>query len=78
MSNIMPPKENIMNTKYFNLFWAIIATIVVTYELTFGQTTSINFYGKQFGVWVLVIVWSLVGLRNYYSFYTKVSSTTEK
>jgi hypothetical protein len=74
----MPPKENIMNTKYFNLFWAILATIVVTYELTFGQSTSISFYGKQFGMWVLVIVWSLVGLRNYYLFYTKYSTITKE
>jgi hypothetical protein len=60
-----------MKTKYLNLFWALLATIILVNEFTDGQIDSIVIFGKQFKLWFLVIIWSLVALKNYHSFYFK-------
>ncbi len=62
-----------MVTKYLNLFWAVLATVILIFEFTDGQVDSITVFGKQFNVWFLTILWFLVAIKNYYSFYFKVN-----
>lgn len=63
-----------MKTKYLNLFWALLATVILIYEFTYGQVDSFTIFGKQFNLWLLALVWGLVAIKNYFSFYSKVKS----
>ena len=62
-----------MGTKYLNLFWAVLATVILIFEFTDGQVDTITVFGKQFKVWFLIILWTIVAIKNYYSFYFKVN-----
>ncbi|MDD7914704.1 hypothetical protein [Polaribacter ponticola] len=63
-----------MKTKYLNLFWAVLATVILIYEFSDGKQHSIAIFGQQFKVWYLTIIWSIVAIKNYYSFYFKLKS----
>jgi hypothetical protein len=63
-----------MKTKYLNLFWAALATVILFYEFSDGLQTSITIFGKQFKVWFLTVIWSFVAVKNYYLFYFKLKS----
>lgn len=56
--------------KYFNLFWAILATGVIFNEFIFTQIDLSVIFSKQASTWVLIALWVMVAVKNYYSFFS--------
>ena len=56
--------------KYLNLFWALLATGVLLNEFVFNQIDFSVIFNKQISTWVLITLWVLVAVRNYYSFFS--------
>ncbi len=64
--------------KYLNLFWAILATIIIFNELKTNQINSITILGKEFKFWFLAFVWLIIGVKNYYYFIQKLLKINQK
>lgn len=56
--------------KYFNLFWAILATGIILNEFVFSQIDFVVILKKQASTWVLIALWAMVAVKNYYSFFS--------
>lgn len=67
-----------MKNKYLNLFWGILATVIIIHEFTSSKIDSIVGFGIQIQFWLLVFVWFLVGLKNYISFLSKTIKFNHK
>lgn len=60
-----------MKKKYLNLFWAILAAVIILNEFIVGEIQFKSVSQINWGAWVLVAIWFSIAAKNIYSFYTK-------
>ena len=63
-----------MNKRYLNLFWVLIATVIITNEFFIGQFQLANLKSKEPIAWLLISVWLLIAINNIYDFFSTSTS----
>ena len=61
-----------MKSKYFNLFWAFVASVIILNEFI-DQSNFVSLDSKSSNAWLLIIIWSFIAIKNYYSFFSKAN-----
>ncbi|PQJ79158.1 hypothetical protein BTO18_08240 [Polaribacter porphyrae] len=68
-----------MKTRYLNLFWVILAVVIIINELRTGYAINfIEVFKKHFTTWIIVLLWFSVALKNFYSFTYKTVKANQK
>ena len=63
--------------KYLNIFWVLLATVIILNELSIISQFQ-SFSQIKWGTWLLVAIWFSIGIKNIYSFYIKQLNLQQK
>ena len=62
-----------MKSKFLNLFWVLLAFVVIINEFLVGELKMVSISNLKWSAWLLIFIWSLIALKNVYSFFTKTN-----
>ena len=62
-----------MKSKYLNLFWVILSLVVIINEFLVGDIQLVSVSSIKWSAWLLIIIWSIIALRNVFSFFNKLT-----
>lgn len=60
-----------MKRKYFNVFWVLLATVIILNEFVIGFTEIATTGQIKLGTFLLIFLWASVAIQNVYSYYIK-------
>jgi len=56
-----------MKSKYFNLFWIVVSTIVIFNEFLTSDFQFLSLENIMPITWILVSIWSIIAIKNAHS-----------